>query len=581
MGKTIRVFISSTWKDLQPERKSIEAVLGRMQDTTFAGMEYFGSQPGTPIEVSLSEIDRSDIYIGIFGHRYGSGITEAEYRRAEESELPCLIYLKDENVPVLPTHLERDPDLAAKLESLKQDLKAQHTISFFKNPDQLATQVVADLHNHFGSAPSVREDEPIIPIPKYQINITEGKGIVIGDHQQVTQIFGSSESPPSDKKQSINWVVKVKGEAPNYLIDENRFRHRIWDGPTLESLTSWEEVEELLSWDELRNFPPAIPHHSIVDGVKPWLVKVRGEKDNYLIDENGVRHRIDDKVFVESLNQRTNVDVFVNQDELELFQPGVPISNIGTISLNQTPESAGKDVTDLMNTRLHHLADNINKDLALLKEYEDALRYEDDPRRKARYRQEIEQLRESASRYQLEYDELRRRIPGTPSTTMTSVAEQLHLMDTKLDNLLEGQSYIRSDINVLQKEVLAQYEAGLQNIINTFIERLNQQQLIIVQSILEAIEADRVSESEMQEALTIMQQTLAELVQLPEKTLDPGFAQANIEQLSEAVSEPRMDVRHRLKITVPIIPLLLAYEGELELSSGMNLKAIWDRLAGK
>jgi predicted DNA-binding protein YlxM (UPF0122 family) len=49
--------------------------------------------------------------------------------------------------------------------------------------------------------------------------------------------------------------------------------------------------------------------------------------------------------------------------------------------------------------RLQHLEDNIKQDQDLLKDYEDSLRYEDEPRRKAKYRREIDQLRESANRY--------------------------------------------------------------------------------------------------------------------------------------------------------------------------------------
>ena len=88
MNQSVRVFISSTWEDLQPEREAVEKALHRMQNTAFAGMEYFGSRSETPKEISLAEVDRSDIYIGIFAHRYGSGITEAEYRRARQRGLP-------------------------------------------------------------------------------------------------------------------------------------------------------------------------------------------------------------------------------------------------------------------------------------------------------------------------------------------------------------------------------------------------------------------------------------------------------------------------------------------------------------
>jgi len=113
-------------------------------------MEYFGSRPETPKEVSLAEVDRSHVYIGIFAHRYGSGITEAEYHQARKRSIPCLIYFKDDSVPVPPGCIERDPEKAAKLEDLRRELKSHHTASFFKSPDHLATQIVADLHNLLG-----------------------------------------------------------------------------------------------------------------------------------------------------------------------------------------------------------------------------------------------------------------------------------------------------------------------------------------------------------------------------------------------------------------------------------------------
>lgn len=156
-GKPIRVFLSSTWEDLKPERESVEASLHRMRDTSFVGMEYFGSRPETPREESLNEVERSDVYIGIFAHRYGSGITEAEYRRARQQDLPCLIYIKDDNVPVPPGFVDRDGEKIAKLDALKRDLRAQHIVSFFKSPDHLAAQIVADLHNLFGIRRSIIE----------------------------------------------------------------------------------------------------------------------------------------------------------------------------------------------------------------------------------------------------------------------------------------------------------------------------------------------------------------------------------------------------------------------------------------
>src|SRR5438132_9404530 len=96
-----RIFVSSTWEDLKPERDAVEQAIHRMHDAEFQGMEYFGSRPETPHDASLREVDRADLYVGIIGERYGSGITEAEYRRAREREIPCIVYLsrRDPNAP--------------------------------------------------------------------------------------------------------------------------------------------------------------------------------------------------------------------------------------------------------------------------------------------------------------------------------------------------------------------------------------------------------------------------------------------------------------------------------------------------
>jgi len=85
------IFVSSTWLDLQPERHALEDAINRINAGKFVGMEYFGSRPETTEGASLEEVDRSDIYAGIIGGRYGSGITEKEYRRALERALARFI----------------------------------------------------------------------------------------------------------------------------------------------------------------------------------------------------------------------------------------------------------------------------------------------------------------------------------------------------------------------------------------------------------------------------------------------------------------------------------------------------------
>jgi tetratricopeptide (TPR) repeat protein len=161
----LRVFISSTWLDLQPERKAVEAALQRLRaDTGFVGMEYFGSRDENTRRASLDEVDRSNVYIGIFAARYGSGITEAEYRRAREHNLPCFIYFKAESTITLDK-VEKKPKQTTKLKKLKAELQKEHTVTEFISPDDLAKNIIGDLtrwifDNH---TPPPRETEAATP----------------------------------------------------------------------------------------------------------------------------------------------------------------------------------------------------------------------------------------------------------------------------------------------------------------------------------------------------------------------------------------------------------------------------------
>jgi len=144
--EVVQVFVSSTWLDLQPERQAVEATLQRMHETKFVGMEYFGSRDETTRRTSLDEVDRSRVYIGIIAGRYGSGITEDEYRRARELKLPCFVYFKRDS-DIRPEWRDSDPEKAAKLLTFRQELKRNHIITEFTSPGDLAARVTTDLHN--------------------------------------------------------------------------------------------------------------------------------------------------------------------------------------------------------------------------------------------------------------------------------------------------------------------------------------------------------------------------------------------------------------------------------------------------
>jgi len=229
----------------------------------------------------------------------------------------------------------------------------------------------------------------------------------------------------------------------------------------------------------------------------------------------------------------------------------------------------------LTEQRIQDLADNIRQDMNLLKAYEDELRYETDPRRLARYRREIERQRESLTRYQQEYDELQKQVTGEPSAEMVDTADLLRQMDAKLDDVLEGQESMQDDLKDLRKTLLARFDTSEQAIISAIVQRLDQNQLATVQSILDEIETHSVPQNELQETLSALQQALLEIRQTG---LNDSQMVREVENLSAVVDDPKLDVTHKLKVSIPIIPLILSYETEVELKSGLNLKTAWQRL---
>ncbi len=151
MAHPLTVFICSTFTDLSAERERVLDAVRRLQ-LQHDSMEFFGARSDLPIETCLAEVRRSDMLVVVVGHRYGSlvpdigiSFSEAEYREGYRLGKPCLVYLRDENVPVLPRHVERDPEKLGLLERWKKRLTSRHTVATFSDAQHLAVQVAADL----------------------------------------------------------------------------------------------------------------------------------------------------------------------------------------------------------------------------------------------------------------------------------------------------------------------------------------------------------------------------------------------------------------------------------------------------
>ena len=97
----IRIFVSSTLQELQPEREAVRKVINddlKLHPIMFDA----GASPHPPRQRYRAFLEQSHIYVGIFWESYGwiapdmeiSGI-EDEYEIAQQQHLLSLVYVKN------------------------------------------------------------------------------------------------------------------------------------------------------------------------------------------------------------------------------------------------------------------------------------------------------------------------------------------------------------------------------------------------------------------------------------------------------------------------------------------------------
>ncbi len=222
-------------------------------------------------------------------------------------------------------------------------------------------------------------------------------------------------------------------------------------------------------------------------------------------------------------------------------------------------------LSQIFQQRLTDLLDHITQDQKLLKEFEEALTVEDNPRTLKRYKKEIKRQQESINNYKQEYTELEQQLTGISTPQIQVVGNQLQIIENQLQQ-------IDAKLNIVlinQDSILLRYQVSEQAILRVFIEQLNQTQLAFTENMLNAVAANQVSESEMLEMLAFIESRIPSL---------PANSQAEI---AEIIKSPELDARHKITVTLPIVPFLINYEGELELGTGFNIKSAWEFIIKK
>jgi len=153
----MKIYISSTFQDLQEYREKAYRQLRSLRHDVISMEDYVAAHQ-RPLAQCLADVAASDVYVGIFAWRYGfvpaqgnpqkRSITELEYRHALKHKKPCLIFLLKQDTQWSPLFMDSqtgEGKTGKSIKRLRDELSQRHVVSFFGNPDQLASAISAAL----------------------------------------------------------------------------------------------------------------------------------------------------------------------------------------------------------------------------------------------------------------------------------------------------------------------------------------------------------------------------------------------------------------------------------------------------
>lgn len=235
----------------------------------------------------------------------------------------------------------------------------------------------------------------------------------------------------------------------------------------------------------------------------------------------------------------------------------------------------------IIKKRIQQLETLIDEHSNLLFEYEHELLYSSDPRERLRCQNEIEKIGKMIENYRAQYNDLVNQVKAAPTTEPKSEeAPDLALVGEKLDRLEHSISVqfeklgdtMQAENEKLQSTLLTGFDEKHQLLVDALIKRLDQSQVEMIRELIFTLERRQLSAPEQR---YILQAVKLITEQLPAVSFPQGAA------LRRVLEDPSVGMSHKIKISLPILPAVLAYEGEITLDGKMNPKELIGKIIAK
>ena len=211
----MKVFLSSTYKDLVPHRAAAADAIERLEQQVVR-MEVFGARSSEATVACLEKIDDAEAFVGLYAHQYGHvpngssiSITEQEFVHARASGKQMFCFLVDESYPWVPKHIEGEPGRTL-LHKFKQRIQAELVRDTFSSPDDVAYKVSASLGRSLVTS----------RIEKRLANLSDAASTALGRSQIARRaariqplVLGAHVLLVNDSPSGMNYVIDILQEV--------------------------------------------------------------------------------------------------------------------------------------------------------------------------------------------------------------------------------------------------------------------------------------------------------------------------------------------------------------------------------
>ena len=269
MDKIYQVFVSSTFEDLQEERKEVMQALLEL-DCMPAGMELFPASNDDQWTLIKRVIDACDYYLLIIGGRYGSvndqGIsyTQMEFEYAISTGKPIISFLHKNPGDIPASKSEQDPEKRTKLDAFR-NLAQKKLVRYWETPAELGATVSRSMIR-------LKKDFPA------EGWIRAGSAV---DEKSIKEI-ARLQKENSELKERLN-AVAVEAPKGSEVLSQGddkvliAFTYKAWNAQKTKRFTFSEEIE--ISWNDLFSaVAPCLMNEGSESQMRDTLAKLVAEK---------------------------------------------------------------------------------------------------------------------------------------------------------------------------------------------------------------------------------------------------------------------------------------------------------------